>query len=51
MSATNIRDKLDGNELDLSFMSYKEVPLKEIVSDATIVGLILFISSTISRFC
>lgn len=32
MAVGNIKDKLEGNELDLSMMSLKEVPLKEIVS-------------------
>ena len=30
--AFNLRDKLDGDVLDLSVMNLKEVPLKEIVS-------------------
>ncbi|KAF2367816.1 Leucine-rich repeat [Trinorchestia longiramus] len=32
MAITNIRDKLDEDQLDLSMMSLKEVPLKEIAS-------------------
>lgn len=32
MAKNNLRDKLDGNELDLSMMSLTEVPVKEIVS-------------------
>lgn len=38
MAVNNIRDKLDGDELDLSMMSLKEVPLKEIVSSYTYLG-------------
>lgn len=29
---TNLKDKLDGNELDLSLCDYTKVPVKEIVS-------------------
>lgn len=29
----NLRDKLDGNELDLSLNDLNEVPVKELVSD------------------
>ena len=32
MSKNNLRDKLDGDELDLSMMSLTEIPVKEIVS-------------------
>ena len=32
MSRSDFKDKLDGDELDLSVMNLSEVPLKEIVS-------------------
>lgn len=31
----NLRDKLDGNELDLSLSDLNEVPVKELVSTVT----------------
>lgn len=33
MAKNSLRDKLEGDELDLSMMSIAEVPVKEIVSD------------------
>lgn len=33
MAKNNLRDKLDGDELDLSMMSLTEVPVKDIVSE------------------
>lgn len=33
MAKNSLRDKLEGDELDLSMMSFTEVPVKEIVSE------------------
>lgn len=34
MTKNSLRDKLEGDELDLSMMSLAEVPVKEIVSES-----------------
>lgn len=36
MAKENLKDKLDGNELDLSLSSLEAVPVKEIVSNMVV---------------
>lgn len=40
MAKNSLRDKLEGDELDLSMMSIAEVPVKEIVSGGERCGVL-----------